>query len=63
MDILLDQYLKSKNSGLVNFDNFHKSIVIKDVSFSYPGRVDTLSGINIELKKGQITALIGESGQ
>ncbi len=41
--------------------SFEKSIVIKDVSFAY--NVDLiLNGINLEIKKGETVALVGQSG-
>ncbi len=37
-------------------------IVFKNVSFSYGTRVDVFEDFNLELKQGQLTAIIGESG-
>ena len=37
-------------------------ITFRDVSFSYGTRVDVFDGFNLSLKKGQLTAIIGESG-
>lgn len=35
---------------------------IKDLSFRFPGRRQLLKGVNIELVKGELTCLLGESG-
>lgn len=44
------------------FTSFQSSISFKDVVFTYSGRSQTLSCINLSIKKGQMTALIGHSG-
>jgi ABC-type multidrug transport system fused ATPase/permease subunit len=44
------------------FTSFQRSINFKDVVFTYSGRSQTLSCINLSIKKGQMTALIGHSG-
>jgi ATP-binding cassette, subfamily C, bacterial CydCD len=43
-------------------ENQPPSIVIKDLSFSYPGKPPTLDRISLEIPPGKMTALIGESG-
>ena len=37
-------------------------IQIKDLSFSYPSKKDTLKHINLEVKKGSFTCIVGENG-
>jgi len=37
-------------------------IEIKDLSFSFPGKLSVLDNINIHCKPGEITAIVGESG-
>jgi len=37
-------------------------IHFKDVHFRYGSRVNVFSGLNLEMKKGEITAIVGESG-
>ena len=37
-------------------------VVLRNVDFTYPGRHQTLQGINLAIRKGQMTALVGESG-
>lgn len=44
------------------FSRMEHGVVIKDLFFTYPGRRETLSGVNINILKGQMTALVGESG-
>lgn len=44
------------------FYKLEKEIEFKNVSFDYPGRLKTLSKINLILKKGEMTALVGKSG-
>jgi ABC-type bacteriocin/lantibiotic exporter with double-glycine peptidase domain len=39
-----------------------RGIELKDLSFTYPGRTQTLTAINLHIRKGQMTALVGESG-
>jgi ABC-type bacteriocin/lantibiotic exporter with double-glycine peptidase domain len=42
---------------------FNKSIVIKDLSFTYPDKAKkALNKINFEIKKGSVTGFIGKSG-
>jgi len=35
---------------------------LKDLDFTYPGREQTFDGLNIFIRKDQMTALVGESG-
>lgn len=44
------------------FSQLDQGVILKDVDFTYPGRHQTLQGINLAIRKGQMTALIGESG-
>ena len=44
------------------FHSLEFGIELKDVYFAYPGRPETLKNINITIKKGEMIALIGESG-
>jgi len=43
-------------------ESFDKSISFKDVSFSYDGSRQILSGIDLEIPKGKTVAIVGESG-
>jgi ATP-binding cassette subfamily B protein len=53
--------LQEKN-GDRSFEMFNEKIEFSGINFSYPGRKGTLKAINLKLKKGQMVALIGESG-
>ena len=44
------------------FSLLEHGIEIRNLSFTYPGRVQTLTDISLHLRKGQMTALVGESG-
>lgn len=44
------------------FSRLGRGIEFKDLSFTYAGREQTLTGVNLHLRKGQMTALVGESG-
>ena len=37
-------------------------IQIKDLSFSYPTKKDTLKNININVEQGKFTCIVGENG-
>jgi len=41
---------------------FKKSIEFRDVSFSYDGETQVLAGINLEVRQGEVLALVGPSG-
>ena len=47
--------------GLI-FNTIRNNIEFKDVFFTYPGRKQTLTGINLTIQKGSMTALVGHSG-
>ena len=44
------------------FTRLESGIVFRDLDFTYQGRHQTLRGINLTIRKGQMTALVGESG-
>ncbi|MGH3341757.1 MAG: ABC transporter ATP-binding protein [Carbonactinosporaceae bacterium] len=37
-------------------------IEVRDVSFSYPSRADVLRGVNVEVRRGEMLAIIGQNG-
>lgn len=45
----------------VPIKGFHDSIVLKDLSFAYGDKL-VLDHVNMEIRKGQVVALIGQSG-
>lgn len=48
--------------GARTFSRLERDIEFKDLSFTYPGRAQTLTDVSLHLRKGQMTALVGESG-
>jgi ATP-binding cassette subfamily B protein len=50
-----------KAGGFI-FNRINDGIEYKGVSFSYPGHNPVLNDINMTIKKGEMTAIIGESG-
>ena len=53
----------SDKPNAVLLPDFNESIVFEGVSFRYPGtEVDVLQDVNLEIRKGQIIALVGSSG-
>ena len=44
------------------FARLEFGVQLKDLDFAYLGREQTLTGLNISIRKGQMTALVGESG-
>ena len=44
------------------FSRLESDIEFKDLSFTYPGRTQTLTAVNLHIRKGLMTALVGESG-
>jgi ATP-binding cassette subfamily B protein len=48
--------------GVQIFSRLASAIEFKDLSFAYPGRIQTLTNINLSIRKGKMTALVGESG-
>ena len=50
--------------GAHNLERFREAIVMQDVSFRYPGAPNGfhMQGVNLEVKAGEIMALVGASG-
>jgi ATP-binding cassette subfamily B protein len=51
-----------QKTGNVIFNRIDDGIEYKGVSFSYPGHNPVLNDINMTIKKGKMTAIVGESG-
>ena len=49
-------------SGARKFQKLDYGVELKNVTFTYPGRESTLTGVNLSLPKGSMVALVGESG-
>ena len=52
----------SKTWGKKNFNRVKENIKFKDVSFNYPNGKNALKNINLEIKTGEMVALVGQSG-
>jgi len=48
--------------GGIDFSGFQESIRFQNVFFSYPDRKPALNGVNLEIRRGKMVALVGESG-
>jgi ABC-type multidrug transport system fused ATPase/permease subunit len=55
-------YGNVQKTGDYIFNGIDDGIEYKGVSFSYPGHNPVLNDINMTIKKGKMTAIIGESG-
>lgn len=44
------------------FSRLECGIEFKNLSFTYPGRIQTLTDVSLHLRKGQMVGLVGESG-
>lgn len=53
--------ITSPTNGM-SLGNFHQNIEFNDVSFEYQNESMVLKDINFEMKKGEVTALVGVSG-
>ena len=63
-ELSLDSRTVEIESGIVtNHDGFVPELVLKDVSFSYPGSVNTaVKNVNLTIPSGSVVAVIGASG-
>lgn len=65
IELIQSRMQKYKNTNAienVKVPKLQKSIFFENVSFGYEKSTDVLSGVNIELPKGNIIGLVGESG-
>lgn len=61
MDTLFNA--EHEKEGSVKIDTFSKSIKFENVSFTFPGNpAPVLTGISLEIKKGEVVAIVGRSG-
>ncbi len=58
---LLDEPVEESTRGGVSVDGFREEIRLQDVGFSY-GRAAALKGVDLELRAGEVVALVGPSG-
>ena len=67
-ELIEDLKLKSKNKnknenwGNYRFNNIENNIKLENVSYSYPNGNVAIKNINLEIKKGEMIALVGKSG-
>jgi len=52
----------AESQGTLVFNELKTGIEFKNVSFSYPGRAQIFESLNLLIRKGQMTALVGDSG-
>lgn len=65
IDSLAETPVLQQSSDFPNFthDDFEPTISLKNVSFSYPGSTSlTLSAINLDIRSGDLVAVVGPSG-
>ena len=55
---------ESENGEIVKPEEFEGNIEVKQIEFTYPSRPEAkiLKGMDLEIKKGQVVALVGSSG-
>lgn len=61
-DLRIDAASERETNGSKLFSRLTQSLSLKHVDFSYPGRKNILQDVNLEVTKGSMTALVGESG-
>lgn len=55
--------VKHEQGGAKKLDSFRKSIAFENVSFLFPGNdIPVLTGVNLEIHRGDIIAIVGRSG-
>jgi subfamily B ATP-binding cassette protein MsbA len=61
IDTLLNA--EHEKEGHIKIENFKESIRFENVSFTFPGNsTPVLTGVNLEIKQGEVIALVGRSG-
>lgn len=57
------QRAEREKEGHIKIEGFRKSIKFEDVFFAFPGNtVPVLSDVNLEIKQGEMIAIVGRSG-
>lgn len=55
------EYEEEEENAKTRIEEF-ESLEVRDLAFRFPGRMPLLKGISFQLKKGEMIALLGESG-
>jgi len=59
---ILDASESVETNGAIETTDFHGNYQLRNVSFAYPNGTKALSGIHMDIKSGETTALVGLSG-
>lgn len=51
-----------EKSNAITINDFQKNIHYKNIHFSYDGQTEVVKGVNLDIPKGKIVALVGLSG-
>lgn len=62
LNVMLKQAPESGYAAESKLTGTRGHICFRDVTFSYVGRNNVLSGLNLEIKPGEVIALVGENG-
>lgn len=62
MNIIKDAKEMQQTSGDLKFENFNKSIEMKNIKFSYPTEKIVINDLSLNITKGQMVAVVGSSG-
>ncbi len=55
-------HTKAEDTGRIEINDFKKGIRFEDVSFAYSDNIPVLKNINLEIKAGEVVAIVGPSG-
>ena len=59
---LMDSESEAEAKPRPELPTLRENLIFRDIHFAYPDAAETLSGINQELKMGQLTAIVGPAG-
>lgn len=62
MSVFDNEMKYAVTSGNKEVKNFEGQIELKNLNFSYPGGTQILNGVDFTIKKGEMTAIVGQSG-
>jgi subfamily B ATP-binding cassette protein MsbA len=55
-------HTKAEDTGTIEINNFKEGIRFEDVSFAYSNNIPVLKNINLDIKAGEVIAIVGPSG-